>query len=771
MSQQMSLEQLITEWMADAAPRAVPDQLVNQIITTTRRQRPWPRWLASIQESPMQAQARVVVGSPTRRLTLAVALLLLGALIAAGIAGAFLLRSQPSDGDWPGFRGGPSRVGLATAGPIGNPVTRWTFHAGGAVVHGVSVADDLALFSSDDGVLHAVALADGAERWTFQGPAPMYGPLVIDGKVYAADGQGFLHAFNLADGRLLWSSDGTVQGPNDLGFLGGRLYVGTSDGFVVAVDAANGHEAWRVAVSPGGVVVRPPATASGILVTATDDRQLTALDPDNGAVRWTAQVGTDSVGTPVIDGDTVYLGASPESTNATLFAFDLATGTERWHIDESLGAPSIADGMGYATGTDGAVVAIDLASGRLLWRTQFEGLIRAPAVSGNVVYVPGDRARFVAALDRQTGGVLWTYDIDASNQCCIAVARGLVLLGTQAGTVYAVGGDGATLAPQLASGPSAQPSPTADAATPMAALSRLDTSVGWTTTPPDGAVPWGLTLAPDGRLWAAEGFDNRFAIYTADGRFMEHWGVSGTDAGQFKLQRSNGDPYGMVEFAPDGSIYVLDPGNRRIQHFDANRQFLEMWGGFGTNPGQFSDPISLAVDDAGVVYVLDDVRGVIEKYDAHGNVLGAIDAFPSEVQPNDGANQLSIGPSGHFFVSVVRPNVVAELDQDGALVHVFGRAGEPGAFSEQPNRVAFDSANRVYVTQGFARGDAPGVLVFGADGAYLGGFGSLGAGDADLGFPWGLVVTDDGIYVADASGVGDIGMRSAIRKFEPITFP
>ena len=189
MSTQVPLERMVAAWMADEAVvrGAVTDQMVDQILSTTGRQRPRPRWLASIQESPMHAQARVVVGSPTRRMTFAVALLLLAALIAAGIAGAFLLRPQPSGDDWPGFRGGPTRIGLATTGPIGNPVTRWTFHAGGAVNDGVAVAGDLALFSSDDGVLHAVALADGTERWTFHGPAPMLGPLAIAERIYAID--------------------------------------------------------------------------------------------------------------------------------------------------------------------------------------------------------------------------------------------------------------------------------------------------------------------------------------------------------------------------------------------------------------------------------------------------------------------------------------------------------------------------------------------------------------------------------------------------------
>ena len=39
------------------------------------------------------------------------------------------------------------------------------------------------------------------------------------------------------------------------------------------------------------------------------------------------------------------------------------------------------------------------------------------------------------------------------------------------------------------------------------------------------------------------------------------------------------------------------------------------------------------------------------------------------------------------------------------------------------------------------------------------------------GFPFGLVVTDDGIYARDAGGLPDFGFTSLIRKFEPITFP
>jgi outer membrane protein assembly factor BamB len=87
---------------------------------------------------------------------------------------------------------------------------------------------------------------------------------------------------------------------------------------------------------------------------------------------------------------------------------------------------------------------VTFASGRELWRTPFQGTVRFPAVAGNVVYITAENVRLLAALDRATGGVLWTYEVDGSNQCCISVSRGLVFAATVRGTVYAIAGDGAS---------------------------------------------------------------------------------------------------------------------------------------------------------------------------------------------------------------------------------------------------------------------------------------------------------------------------------------
>jgi outer membrane protein assembly factor BamB len=769
MNQSMSLERMLAELMADEASGGAPDQLIDQIRSTTSRSRPLPRWLAVLREPSMLARSRVAVGMSTRQLVLIGALLLLGAIVAIGAAALLLQKASPPAETWPGYRGDASRGGTAVSGPIGNPIVRWQFHAGGAIAADIGVAGDLVIAPSDDGKLHALDLTTGSERWTFSAAAPMRGPFVADGRVYVADGDGVVHAVRLADGTPVWAATERLGTPSDLAVVGDRLVVGTQDGTVLGLNTGDGTVAWRTSVGSSPIHA-PSATAGGIAI-ATDALDLAVLDPATGAIRWRINAGVDRSGTPVIVGDTVYIGATADSQAGRLSAHDLATGTERWRVDKNIYTPSVSGGIGYTGSAVGRVTAFDLATGAELWVAQFDGAARAPAVTETVVFVAADRERRVVALDKATGGELWSLPVDGNMQCCIAAARGLVFVGTLTGSVYAIGGDGATLTakgrPSLA--PSASPSATATpaaSASPSAGASLLPARLSWTATSGTGFNPWGLAQAPNGDLWASLARENRFAIFTQDGRFIETWGSGGTGNGEFDLRRANGDEYGMLAFAPDGSFFVLDVGNRRVQAFDAKRTFLRAWGSFGSEPGRFLDPVSIAVDADGNVNVLDDVRQVIEVFSPRGKVVRTVPAFPAQVRPNEGANQLQVGPSGHFFVSVVFPNLIAELDRDGSLVRTYGDGTKGFSFTEQPNRVAFDAAGRMYVTQGPQR-SGPGVAIFSPDGTYLGGFGALGTGPAEMTFPWGLVVTKDGIYVTDAEAPAEV----ALKKFEPVQLP
>jgi len=348
----------------------------------------------------MTAQARQVVGVPRRQLLLAAVLGLLVAAVVVG-AGAYLLLRQTSAADsWPGFRGDAGRSGAAATGPVGNPVLAWQFHAAGGFHGDLAIAGDLVLGVSDDGVLHALGITDGVERWTHPIANTVRGPFVIDGRVYVAGGDGIVHALNLTDGSTYWSTSAGYLGPSDLSLRDGHLYVGTTDGLVAAIDAASGRELWHTAISPANAPVHGPSTASGVVVAATDDGYLADLDPASGAIRWRIQASPLLVGTPVLGPGVVYLGRSPDSVNGHLAAFDLGSGTERWRIQDSFYAPALADGVGYSTSSSGELRAFDLSTGTQRWSTKIDGKLRAPVVAGDIVYVAGDTAHTVQAFDR-----------------------------------------------------------------------------------------------------------------------------------------------------------------------------------------------------------------------------------------------------------------------------------------------------------------------------------------------------------------------------------
>ena len=170
MNQQMSLERMITDLMADEAVRRYPGPPDRP---DRRRRRAGPgRCRAGLPSSGSlhACPTRVAVGMPTRQLALIGALLLLAAVVAIGAAAAFLLKPTAVAETWPGFRGDASRGGIALTGPIGNPIVRWQFHARGAVAADLAISGDLVFVPSDDGILHALDIATGTERWSSPRP-------------------------------------------------------------------------------------------------------------------------------------------------------------------------------------------------------------------------------------------------------------------------------------------------------------------------------------------------------------------------------------------------------------------------------------------------------------------------------------------------------------------------------------------------------------------------------------------------------------------------
>jgi DNA-binding beta-propeller fold protein YncE len=91
--------------------------------------------------------------------------------------------------------------------------------------------------------------------------------------------------------------------------------------------------------------------------------------------------------------------------------------------------------------------------------------------------------------------------------------------------------------------------------------------------------PTDVAVASDGSVYVADLYNQRIQKFTSEGVFVSEWGTGGSGDGEFM------DPEG-VAVAPDGSVYVADAGNHRIQKFTSEGVFVSKWDTWGEDDWQ-----------------------------------------------------------------------------------------------------------------------------------------------------------------------------------------
>jgi DNA-binding beta-propeller fold protein YncE len=128
--------------------------------------------------------------------------------------------------------------------------------------------------------------------------------------------------------------------------------------------------------------------------------------------------------------------------------------------------------------------------------------------------------------------------------------------------------------------------------------------------------PSELVPAPSGDLYVSDGYRNaRVHRFTWDGELKKSWGEPGKTApGQFHL------PHSLI--VAHEKVYVCDRENHRIQVFDLDGKFLELW-------TDIQRPMDISVDRDGMLVVSEgNVNGSsarISILDTAGKVLSRFD--------------------------------------------------------------------------------------------------------------------------------------------------
>jgi hypothetical protein len=178
---------------------------------------------------------------------------------------------------------------------------------------------------------------------------------------------------------------------------------------VVGVDPGSGEERFRRDL-PGADEL---AVVGEVAVVGVEDA-LVGLDVERGEERWRTPLPVAYLHWLHADGDRVYLTASARGSQPNVaIAVDAATGAIVWSIDVPGEAwlLGLDGGRGFAVGDD-VVVALELATGKLLWERTVEHLDKSDGLgaANGRIYV-GFPWRFEArsALD---GNPFWKMDGD-----------------------------------------------------------------------------------------------------------------------------------------------------------------------------------------------------------------------------------------------------------------------------------------------------------------------------------------------------------------------
>jgi outer membrane protein assembly factor BamB len=346
----------------------------------------------------------------------------------------------------PTYRGNAARTGeMAGPGPSGTPTIAWQFDAEGPFANSPVVADGIVYAASGEGTVHALDLATGTERWTVSIDALVSAsPLLAGGLVIVGDEDGIVHALKAGGGEAAWTAEtdgGAITGSPAT--IGDDLIVATNGTHAYRLVAATGEVKWSIDVGGGS---RRSVTADDETAYLGIDGEMVAIDLDDGAELWRTTVAeTGDVGTPTIAGDLVYAatGISGEPEDYGIAAVDRTTGAVRWRyaspIQEVIYTPAVVDGRAFVLGHDRQVVAMDAATGASIWTRTFDTELEAlPSVVGDTVFVIANDG-LAAALDVATGEMRWSVPIEGE-AFAPTIADGFLLVGTNVGHLYAIGG-------------------------------------------------------------------------------------------------------------------------------------------------------------------------------------------------------------------------------------------------------------------------------------------------------------------------------------------
>lgn len=254
---------------------------------------------------------------------------------------------------------------------------KWRLDIKDGVEGGAFLGEGILYFGAGDGQLYAVHPDSGKILWTY--PLKSEGlakPFVKGGVLYVLGGNNVAHALNAKTGKLIWiynrreASNISVRGGSQPAVVGDLVFMGFSDGSLVALNRTSGAVVWEVNLN--------------------HNKRFRDVDAS-----------------PVVDGDIVYA----SSYDGGLYAVNRADGKILWSLDDGGYEEVLIQGNTlFYSSTSGKTYALDKASGKVLWSKENpKGIATGPVLYKGTLLV-GELTGSLRFYDARSGDMLGVFE-------------------------------------------------------------------------------------------------------------------------------------------------------------------------------------------------------------------------------------------------------------------------------------------------------------------------------------------------------------------------
>jgi outer membrane protein assembly factor BamB len=295
---------------------------------------------------------------------------------------------------------------------------KWHVNVSSPIVSTPSIYNDMLVLASfstwinaqttnhEPSKIAAFDLQDGTEDWKFELKEGVFSSICslrdihvfgcLDGKIYALDLEGNLK-WQFATDAEVWCSPSSD---------GNRIFVGSDDGWLYAFDL-DGDLVWKTKLN-GKIRSSSPCLTNddddntvGSLYIGTQVGLLYRINKDNGAILWTADLGSPILSSPSLFRNHIVVGSS----DGYLHCVKSADGSFFWNFKTAgkiWSSPIVVEeGLKVFVGSlDSHIYCLELSSSQLLWKFPTMDMIdSSPCIASGMLFV-GSRDGYLYVFDR-----------------------------------------------------------------------------------------------------------------------------------------------------------------------------------------------------------------------------------------------------------------------------------------------------------------------------------------------------------------------------------